>query len=836
MGLWYSKDTSMSMTAYADADHAGCQDTRRSTSGSAQFLGDKLVSWSSKKQKCTAISSTEAEYIALSGCYYGFQFNKIHLYYDNKSAIALCYNNVQHSRAKHIDVRYHFIKEQVENGIVELYFVRTEYQLSDIFTKPLPRDRFNFLIEKLESCLPLLLNKPNLILNLFPRRKRLEIGKCNGRLNPGKIQREPTFQVIWDALALTPCYSAFLIIANVLEVYMHQFWDLVYKHETLYRFKTEKRKRFKLNLEIFRDIFKIFPRVQGQDFDALPTDEEIISFLRELGHTRELNSLNDVVVDQMHQPWRTLLLSLTEVYLERQLVLTSFVSLEHKSFGELHLLRRRESLRSQLLLNSLLSQETPKMPLSKKKEKMTLEKRKGIDLLAEVVLTEEAQYEEARQKSLRDFHKTHPSSSGVPDVTEEESSESEVESWGNNEDDSNDDHDSSGEDSDQENDSDDDKTHSDNENKSDSEHETDENELGSEYDQEENEEDIGDDEEEVKDEFVKTPSNDSNDEDEAKITDKAEGDEDEEMDYTTNQLYDDVDIRLNEQLILINSLFKRRKTEVPVTSSSHSSDLASKFLNFSDIPHTDAEIISPMDVHVHHEVPSQQTPTLLTVPVSVIIDSLLENPEGSDYPFDLTKPLPLVMSGNHEKVPVDYFFNNDLKYLQGGVLTTTYTNSITKTKAAQYDLPGIKDMVPNIWVHVKVSYDKHALWGISHWREQVKNFYGYARGLESRHDVYSMKRILAVTQVEVIRKHGYGYMKEIVVRRADNDLYRFKEGDFPRLYINDIEDMLLLVVQNRLINLLGDDVSDFTIALRMFTRSLVIQKRVEDLQLEVESY
>ncbi|GKC47545.1 hypothetical protein Tco_1065267 [Tanacetum coccineum] len=80
---------------------------------------------------------------------YGFQFNKIPLYCDNKSAIALYCNNVQHSRAKHIDVRYHFIKEQVENGIVELYFVRTEYQLADIFTKPFPRERFNFLIEKL---------------------------------------------------------------------------------------------------------------------------------------------------------------------------------------------------------------------------------------------------------------------------------------------------------------------------------------------------------------------------------------------------------------------------------------------------------------------------------------------------------------------------------------------------------------------------------------------------------------------------------------------------------------------------------------------------------------
>ncbi|GJY22216.1 retrovirus-related pol polyprotein from transposon TNT 1-94, partial [Tanacetum coccineum] len=137
MVLWYSKETDMSLTAYADADHAGCQDTRRSTSGSAQFLGDKLASWSSKKQKSTAISN------------YGFKFNKIPLYCDNKSAIALCCNNVQHSRAKHIDIRYHFIKEQVENGIVELYFIQTEYQLADIFTKPLPRERFNFLIDKL---------------------------------------------------------------------------------------------------------------------------------------------------------------------------------------------------------------------------------------------------------------------------------------------------------------------------------------------------------------------------------------------------------------------------------------------------------------------------------------------------------------------------------------------------------------------------------------------------------------------------------------------------------------------------------------------------------------
>ncbi|GJT12251.1 hypothetical protein Tco_0859293 [Tanacetum coccineum] len=175
--------------------------------------------------------------------------------------------------------------------------------------------------------------------------------------------------------------------------------------------------------------------------------------------------------------------------------------------------------------------------------------------------------------------------------------------------------------------------------------------------------------------------------------------------------------------------------------------------------------------------------------------------EGGDNPFDLTKPLPLVMDINRQKVPVDYFFNNDLKYLQGGILTMTYTTSTTKTKAALYDLPGIEDMVPYIWSPVKVAYDKYALW---------------------------------VTKVKVMRKHGYGYLKEIEVRRADNKLYKFKEGDFPRLRLNDIEDMLLLVVQNWLTNLSGEDVSDFAIALRMFTRSLVIQKRVEDLQFSVK--
>nr|GEX92075.1 retrovirus-related Pol polyprotein from transposon TNT 1-94 [Tanacetum cinerariifolium] len=167
-----------------------------------------LISWSSKRQKSAAISSTKAEYIALSGCFaqilwmrsqlsdYGLGFNKILMYCDNKSAIALCCNNVQHSRSKHIDIRYHFIKEQGENGVIELYFVNTEYQLADLFTKALGQDRIE-------------------------------------------------------------------------------------------------------------DILHICPRVPGQPFAEPPFKEEILAFIRFLGHSAAPRMLTDVNINKLYQPWRS---------------------------------------------------------------------------------------------------------------------------------------------------------------------------------------------------------------------------------------------------------------------------------------------------------------------------------------------------------------------------------------------------------------------------------------------------------------------------------------------------------------------------------------------------
>nr|GEW46123.1 retrovirus-related Pol polyprotein from transposon TNT 1-94 [Tanacetum cinerariifolium] len=189
MGLWYPKDTGFKLTAFLDSDHAGCLDSCKITSGGVQFLGgDKLVSWSSKKQDCTSMSSAEAEYVSLSACCaqvlwmrtqltdYGFHFDKIPMYCDSTAAIAISCNPVQHSRTKHIDIRYHFIKDKVEKafayqahrrqisfhkgkvekGIVELFFVGTEYQLADLFTKALPEERFKYLVRRLgRRCLTL---------------------------------------------------------------------------------------------------------------------------------------------------------------------------------------------------------------------------------------------------------------------------------------------------------------------------------------------------------------------------------------------------------------------------------------------------------------------------------------------------------------------------------------------------------------------------------------------------------------------------------------------------------------------------------------------------------
>ncbi|GJV77496.1 hypothetical protein Tco_1509080 [Tanacetum coccineum] len=380
------------------------------------------------------------------------------------------------------------------------------------------------------------------------------------------------------------------------------------------------------------------------------------------GHTGEINLLNDVVVDQMHQPWRTFAALINRVYLERLVVLTTLVSSVLKSWGYVPLVNidymellweasstrlktestkaRKDVLPSNPRLNKtyfghatdeepvrrkrvkrscqekkssnysiagIVFKETPVKTKSTGKEKVDVSRGKGIDLLSEVALAKKAQFKNCRKTPS--VEKITPivtsegtgDKPGVPDATEDDSTKSESESWGNDEDDSNNEQEASDEGSGQEN-------------------ESEEQESDSEQDEE---------------------SDDDN---------KEEEEVDQENDMKMMRLKTDKEVVQGEGV--------------------------------------DAEMIDTQQGNENLETTQEQT------------------------------------------------------------------------KAAKYDLPGIEDMVPNIWSPVKVAYDRYALW---------------------------------VTHVKVMRKHGYGYLEEIVLRRADNTLYRFKEGDFPRLRINDIEDMLLLV-------------------------------------------
>ena len=156
-GLWFSSASALSIRAFSDADFAGCRVDRKSTSGTCHFLGTSLVSWSSRKQSSVAQSTAEAEYVAAaSSCSqvlwflstlrdYGLFLESVPLFCDNTSAINIAKNPVQHSRTKHIDIRFHFLRDHVEKGDVVLHFVESEQQLADIFTKALDSSRFAYL-------------------------------------------------------------------------------------------------------------------------------------------------------------------------------------------------------------------------------------------------------------------------------------------------------------------------------------------------------------------------------------------------------------------------------------------------------------------------------------------------------------------------------------------------------------------------------------------------------------------------------------------------------------------------------------------------------------------
>nr|GEY78092.1 hypothetical protein [Tanacetum cinerariifolium] len=382
---------------YRDVDHAGCQDTCSSTSGSLQFLGDRLISWASKRQKSAAISSTKAKYIALSN---------------------------------HIDIRYHFIKEHVENRVIELYFVNTEYQLADIFTKALGRERIEFLINKLgrrsftpetlkqltdevdEQTMDMIIDQ-NVALDksLVPLASRLRIGKSNFHLRSDITSKESTLQVVYDVMRLTPFYKAFLVTTDT--------------------------------------------------FDELSFEEEILAFLRYLGYSGEIKKIIDVNIKKLHQPWRSFAAVINKCLSRKSIGYDSLR--DDQMFMMIKLVLRHQNtqqfgamlpveLTNEEIRNSVAYKEyydiatgatPPKTKASSRKKQSSYDttmppstvagrrhstsakgkqhakssKAKCLSVLSEVALTEAEQIKIATKRSLQQTHISQARGSGVDEGT-----------------------------------------------------------------------------------------------------------------------------------------------------------------------------------------------------------------------------------------------------------------------------------------------------------------------------------------------------------------------------------------------------------------------------------
>ncbi|GJS39721.1 hypothetical protein Tco_0564764 [Tanacetum coccineum] len=240
------------------------------------------------------------------------------------------------------------------------------------------------------------------------------------RIDPVKTQKEPTYQAILDALAFTTCYPAFLITADVQEIYMHQFWFTINKKDsTSYRFNIDK-KRFTLNMIVFREIFQMCLNLSNQEFDALPLDEEIVSFIKELGHKGDIKSITEVVIDYMYQPWRTFAANInkclsgkiTAVLPNRMTNQQIQDSNAYKTY--LAYVTEEEELEpAKKVISSkkpatkrqaagVRIRDTPSVSVSKKKAPAKVARSKGIKLLSNAALLEEAQLKNSLKRSKRE--------------------------------------------------------------------------------------------------------------------------------------------------------------------------------------------------------------------------------------------------------------------------------------------------------------------------------------------------------------------------------------------------------------------------------------------------
>nr|GEU36301.1 retrovirus-related Pol polyprotein from transposon TNT 1-94 [Tanacetum cinerariifolium] len=480
------------------------------------------------------------------------------------------------------------------------------------------------------------------------------IGKCNMRINPGINPKESTYQVVLDALSLTTCYPAFLITVKVLVIYMHQFWATVNKHKASYRFKIDNKK-FSVNVKVFKDILNICLRIPSQEFDEPPTKEEAQSFIRELGHSREIKYITDVIVDHLHQPWRTIASIInkclrgkedmayqidldskkqdkmfyprfTKIIINHFLKKDKCISLRNKTFmhtarddsllGTMRFVSRHadtqvygviipEAMTNQALLDSVAYKTYFAIAFGAK----PLKSRKSQKKSNSAISSEESPSKKKSAKAKKvDATKPKPTKKkapvkadrgkGVPNELHRKTlcKDEGTEEDDDDEDDTKDDeanNDSDANNDDDGNNGDDDDDANDDDNQEDDDTHNDDEEIDSDRTESDK----------IKIPVLSQSSTECYEEEEENIDDEETMDEEEEDNEVTKELYNDVNI-----------------------------NLGNKDADMTDANQADNEIASLMDTTVHHEEPRSQTSSLYIVPV-------MANPEVTSV-FTTTIPPP----------------------------------------------------------------------------------------------------------------------------------------------------------------------------------------------------
>nr|GEV90283.1 integrase, catalytic region, zinc finger, CCHC-type, peptidase aspartic, catalytic [Tanacetum cinerariifolium] len=580
---------------------------------------------------------------------------------DLQFAICMC------ARSKHIDIRYHFIKENVENEVIELYFVNTEYQLADIFTKALGRERIEFLINKTMDIT--IDQQVALDEALVPHASRLRIGKSNFRLRPYLKSKESTLQVAYDVLKLTPFYKAFLVTADVPEIYMQEFWATTTVHHHSIRFKMNNKKRI-VNLEYFKEMLQIITNkcLSGKStgYDSLCLSQ--VQILWGMYYKKNVDFAyimwEDFVYQVEHKDAKK---SIKMYYPRFTKVIVNFFMTKDQSIP-----RRNKTKASVRKKQS--SYDTTMHPLTatgkrlktsakmgkraKLKQPDKSSKAKGLTVLSEVALTEAEQIKLATKRILTQTHISHASGSGadegtgiipgVPDIPTYESDDEEI-SWKSSEDDDDDDDDEKINEDDDQDDDDDEQTDSDNDG-DDFVHP-----KFSTYDEE-------DKDEESFDPIVQTPS-------------QVENIDDEDNDKDSHDLEEPVP----------------QKFEIGATDDQPVEE-ASKhpyWFKKQAKPPTPDRAWNKTLLATHRRI----QPWFSNLAKKA--DSRTSFNELMDTTVDFSAfPLPLIPNSRGRRViPFEHIIHNDLEYLRGGASIQKYTTLVTKTKAADYgQIKWIKDL------------------------------------------------------------------------------------------------------------------------------------------------